>query len=634
MMLNIWTMNIRNEVNGKVLDTSTHDLFIKLIFIVFKKKGILFIKNDFDERGEFSGVVKNDWTKKKKEDPTLGTNRTKADYDEYADEKYMNLLQSGRLQPWANHHDLLKCVVMSLGTHLGFRGQREIVSALWSYLRFETLPCGTRRITAAPDGGFDKTASLSINNPIARKQNPVTEDYPSDPFHPVKLICHYRSLCDPEQNRLICHVNTKSSTKYKYRYKNPVGAGPITGWIKEIAMNAKFKDHKLYTPHRNRVRMATSVYSDPAIPDNVKMNQMRHKTMKSAVPYVKPNRRTQQALQNAISGGLVGAANRYPAEAVLPQLKSQQFSGVIGAPQVPIEQQVLPQVPQQQICGVVGTAALHQDGKTPVRTTQQMWPQVGQLQQPTHASTFTLPHPHPQQHGGLVVATLNPNENSSAAPIQHLLPQEQQHREQHQQHTGPKASITEHLPLTTMVLPQATQNTLTTNKPSKKRTHDEIGDYETQLLFQKSQYEKLLQEHSATTSSLDGAHSYIELLESSTKVDDVQHVLNQKMTIIQRMGQEYQQKERDFDMVVTAYRGKTAECNRVEAQRIQLEREVVQQQQQQQQRHHQQQLFQQQQLETKDAEIRVLQQQLYGCNNSHHCIHIYSNSRITNRYII
>ena len=103
-----------------------------------------------------------------------------------------------------------------------------------------------------------------------------------------------------------------------------------------------------------------------------------------------------------------------------------------------------------------------------VPSAQQMCPQVGQLQQRTHASTITEPHTHHQQHGGLVVRTHNPNENTSAVPAQHLLQQEQQHREQQLQHTGPKASITEHLPLTTMVLPQATQNTLSTNKPSKK----------------------------------------------------------------------------------------------------------------------------------------------------------------------
>ena len=330
--------------------------------------------------------------------------------------------------------------------------------------------------------------------------------------------------------------------------------------------------------------MATSVYSDPTIPDNVKMDQMRHKTMKSAGPYVHANRKTQQALQNELSDGLVGAANRYPAEAVLPQLKSQQLSGVIraltcypeGKTTVLTEQQVLPQVSQQQIYGVVETAALYPNRKTMVPTAQQMWPQVGQLQLPTHASTFTVPHTHHQQHGGLVAGTHNPNENTSAAPAQHLLQQEQQHRQQQLQHTGPKLSITEHLPLTTLVphvqnnqqvqafhpsavLPQAKQNTLLTytysddennndniiqekttvlkKQPSKKRTYDEIAEYEKQLLIQNSWYETLLREHSATISILDEAHRYIEILETSTKVDDVQHLLNQKTAIIHQMGQ-------------------------------------------------------------------------------------------------
>ena len=228
--------------------------------------------------------------KRKKEDSTLGTNRTKPDYDEYADEKYMHLLEIKQLQPWNNYHDLLKCVTMSLGNHLGFRGKREIVNVLWCYLKFEILPCGTRQITAAPNGGFDKTARLLINNPIARKQNPVAEDHHSDPFHPVKLIHHYRSLCHPEQERLLCrHVSTTSSSNYRFKVKSLVGVQPIDRWIKEIAKDAKFKDQEKWTPHQNRHQMATSVYSDPNILDSVKMNQMRHKTMSLALPYVHNN---------------------------------------------------------------------------------------------------------------------------------------------------------------------------------------------------------------------------------------------------------------------------------------------------------------------------------------------------------
>ena len=97
------------------------------------------------------------------------------------------------------------------------------------------------------------------------------------------------------------------------------------------------------------------MYSDASIPDNVKMNQMRHGTMQSAGPYVHTNRKTQQALQNALTGGLVGAANCYPAKAVMPQLSvviKAATSYPDGKSTVPTEQQVLPQVPQQQICCV------------------------------------------------------------------------------------------------------------------------------------------------------------------------------------------------------------------------------------------------------------------------------------------
>ena len=212
IILNLLTLNIQNENIGNVLDTTAHDLYIKLIVIVFKKDGILYTKTDFSKKGEFSGGNQGNWNKRIKKDLTLRTNITKPEYDKYSDEKYMKLLEEKTLQPKKNYHDLLKSVVMDLGTYLGFRGKRELTTALWIYLKLEILPNITKSIKLAPNGGFDKTSGLLINNPLAQTEHPAEEYYKNTPNHHAKLTFNYHFLSDPEQERLLCHVNTKSKT--------------------------------------------------------------------------------------------------------------------------------------------------------------------------------------------------------------------------------------------------------------------------------------------------------------------------------------------------------------------------------------------------------------------------------------
>ena len=143
-----------------------------------------------------------------------------AKYDEYYDEKFLGMLRTGELKPWDNHLDLLKCIAMACGTHLGFRGKQEMVFSKWSYFKLVTLPNGIRQVTAAPSGRFDKTNNLSMNNPLCRKGFPYSNDLPEDANHPVKLFFHYRKLCDPKQDRFFCHVAVSPSAGgYKFAAK-------------------------------------------------------------------------------------------------------------------------------------------------------------------------------------------------------------------------------------------------------------------------------------------------------------------------------------------------------------------------------------------------------------------------------
>ena len=107
------------------------------------------------------GVCKKDWNDKRKADPTLGTKRNKAKFDEFIDEKYLAKLEDNTYKPWDDMLDLLKVLVMELGLRFGIRGKEELVYLMWNNLKLDKYEqgqhSGLKYVTIAPGGGFDKT---------------------------------------------------------------------------------------------------------------------------------------------------------------------------------------------------------------------------------------------------------------------------------------------------------------------------------------------------------------------------------------------------------------------------------------------------------------------------------------------
>ena len=70
---------------GEVLEPRSFQYYIKLLFYVFKDKGIKYDwKKDFDKKGEFQGVMITYWENIRKTDPLFGTSRNQAHFDEEA----------------------------------------------------------------------------------------------------------------------------------------------------------------------------------------------------------------------------------------------------------------------------------------------------------------------------------------------------------------------------------------------------------------------------------------------------------------------------------------------------------------------------------------------------------------------
>eukprot|EP00536_Pseudo-nitzschia_multiseries_P004160 jgi/Psemu1/9391/gm1.9391_g len=261
--MKIWTTNIENLVSGDPLNFKSHHTYSCQLFSAFHSRGV-----PYNEA----------------KDPTLGTKRTKAKFDEFVDEKFKKVINDGICKPYEDMLDLLKLMAMELGRQFGVRGKDELVFLQWKYLRMETfkyeLMKDLRYVIVAPGGGFDKSHQLSLNNAEVSTNYPMVVEDTDNPNCIVKLTFYYRD-----------------TAKYVFKAKSPVGADTVRKWVRDFAEVADFKDWEKYTPHNNRHRCCTILASDVNVPEKIQMDHLRHKHAKSSHPYIHQNSKTQKTVQ-------------------------------------------------------------------------------------------------------------------------------------------------------------------------------------------------------------------------------------------------------------------------------------------------------------------------------------------------
>ena len=336
---NIYTLNIQNTKTKQPLDFTTQNQYLKQVFGIFHQKGILYRMGDFYGDGGLLGVVKQDYENKLEEDNTLGTNRTKAEFDELGELKYQTALREGKLKPFEDNTDLLRCLVMGMGMKCGFRGRKEIALATWDYFDITIIESGPRKglsmISARPGGGWDKTHRLGVKNGNTRSQKPCIEENPLDPNCFVKLVLHYRSLCDMEkQERFLCYSNNSRIKKIRFKPKCQVGEKAVVKMVKYVAQLCGFKDFEKYVTHDNRHQCGTAIYSNPNIPDKEKLAHMRHKSMPVAGVYTHTNKATRAAVQSALHLNIHSQQELFPEAAAA----GKPAAKIESKPEAPIEQ--------------------------------------------------------------------------------------------------------------------------------------------------------------------------------------------------------------------------------------------------------------------------------------------------------
>jgi hypothetical protein len=165
-------------------------------------------------------VLKKQWKKEIQNNDTFGTGVRTSLPDLEADRKICLKYDQGLFDPFSTsdrtlpyEHRKWYCIFV-LRRYWLLRGRKEVAFLKWSQVKM---------CTGAENGEpveyieivqhFDKSCQLNITNTTARSLTnipPRMYPNPNDPLCPVKFLKFFRTLCCPEQERVLCRpYNTK-----------------------------------------------------------------------------------------------------------------------------------------------------------------------------------------------------------------------------------------------------------------------------------------------------------------------------------------------------------------------------------------------------------------------------------------
>jgi len=317
---------------GKQLQPETWATMLRTLFSIFKAKGILFKHTrDFNNDGEFHAVLKKQWENAIEDDDTFGTGIGTSEPDLEADRKIREKYDEGLFDPFttsdgpAAYQQRLWYTVFILGRYWLLRGRKEVAFLNWSQVKFCTATENNEPVEYIEVvHHFDKGNKLSITNTTARSKNGVPPRlYPNhnDPLCPVKYMKFFRSLCCPEQERVLCRLyNTKQMKKWRRENKpylyNPnliIGENSIDGINKEFAEFIGLQNWERCTNHSNRkLGISTAVSNAPTGIQHVVAKASRHKDVNTQKRYFKESADTMQAYNRAITGKHVPSPTKSP----------------------------------------------------------------------------------------------------------------------------------------------------------------------------------------------------------------------------------------------------------------------------------------------------------------------------------
>ena len=303
---------LTGKAKGQTLAPISFTKYMSTVFNEFRtKKGMTYdFKTDFNDKGQFHGVMIVNWNRIRQKDPKFGTKQHQAQFDWEADTKIRQAIKDGRLKPYKDPVHLQLVTLYVLGRMFLLRGCKEM-----SNLNHQDTYGGVygREMGELAGNEYEaihvpesKTNQLNLDNPEAlSKKDQVIEiaENPYDIICPVKLLRFYKDRCHPEAFKFFAKVaSVKESAQYRKEcpdkmdiwYKpaatgasqNNVGHNKIAGFMKKLGSLIGVANVEKFTNHGLRGYAITKMHV-ARVPLTMRMKFARHSCEKSQIPYAR-----------------------------------------------------------------------------------------------------------------------------------------------------------------------------------------------------------------------------------------------------------------------------------------------------------------------------------------------------------
>jgi hypothetical protein len=302
---------LSGKTKGQTLAPISFTKYMSTIFNEFRmRKGMKYdFRTDFNDKGQFHGVMIVNWNRIRQKDPKFGTKQHQAQFDWEADTKIREAIKNGRLKPFKDPVHLQLVTLYVLGRMFLLRGCKEMANLNHHdtyggvYGReMGELAGNEYEAIQVPES---KTNQLSLDNPAALSKKDQVIEIAENPFDivcPVKLLRFYKDRCHPQAIKFFAKVATdKDRTQYKKDFKgkdiwykpseigktqNNVGHNKITGFMKRLGGIIGVANVEKFTNHGLRGYAITKMHV-ARVPLTMRMKFARHSCEKSQIPYAR-----------------------------------------------------------------------------------------------------------------------------------------------------------------------------------------------------------------------------------------------------------------------------------------------------------------------------------------------------------
>ena len=196
---------------GEALAPTSFNKMMQQLSHVFQSKGSQCEHNkDFNDKGEFHGVIRKRWEEIRKDRPTFGTSENKARVEHALFRKFVQAIRDKNMRPCEDPEHLLICVTFILGFCCGLQGSSEHID-----LSAEDFCIGEHTIEDGEElaglkwfgvkAPWSKTNQSNLKNTLLPRDKDAALAAVEDPQHDCwdtwKMIIFYPSRAHPKAKK-------------------------------------------------------------------------------------------------------------------------------------------------------------------------------------------------------------------------------------------------------------------------------------------------------------------------------------------------------------------------------------------------------------------------------------------------